>query len=70
MKHKDLELSIMRQIKKHLNENELGISLTPIMYQTEDLTPTIGVRVKENNKWDVKYTIHITENKENGKETR
>lgn len=70
MKNKDLELSIMRQIKKHLNEKELGISLTPIMYKNKDLTPTIGVRVKENNKWDVKYTIHITENKENGKETR
>jgi len=27
-------------------------------------------KVKENDKWVVKYTIHITENKENGKETR
>ena len=70
MKNKNLEMSIMKQIKKHLNEKELDVSLTPIMYQTEDFKPTIGVRVKENDKWVVKYTIHITENKENGKETR
>ena len=63
MKNKDLELDIMRQIKTSLNEKDLDISLTPIMYQTEDLTPTIGVRVKENDNWVVKYTINITENK-------
>ena len=63
MKHKDLELSIMRQIKKRLNEKELDVSLTPIMYKPEDFRPTIGVRVKENNNWVLKYTIHITENK-------
>lgn len=69
MKHKDLELDIMRQIKRSFNEKELDVSLTPIMYQTEDVTPMIGVRVKENDKWVVKYTIHITKNEENGKET-
>ena len=63
MKHKDLELDIIRQIKKSLNEDELEISLTPIMYKPEDFRPMIGVRVKENDKWVLKYTINITENK-------
>jgi hypothetical protein len=63
MKYKDLELDIIRQIKKSLNEDELEISLTPIMYNPEDFRPMIGVRVKENNEWVVKYKIHITEEK-------
>jgi hypothetical protein len=63
MEEKNLELDIMRQIKKQLNEKELDVSLTPIIYKQDDFRPTIGVRVKENNKWVLKYTIHITENK-------
>ena len=63
MEEKNLELDIMRQIKKQLNEKELDVSLTPIIYKPEDFRPTIGVRVKEDGKWVLKYTIHITEDK-------
>lgn len=61
MENKDLELQIIREIKKCINEKNLGISLTPIMYKKDDMSPTIGVRVKENDTWVRKFTIQIIE---------
>lgn len=61
MEKDDFESKIISEIKKCLNETELEISLTPIMYKPNDYKPTIGVRVKKNDTWVKKYTIHITE---------
>lgn len=60
----DLPLKIMRLIKKALDENELDITITPMMYNPEDFMPALGVLVKEESgALRKKYTISITEDK-------
>lgn len=60
----DLPLKIMRLIKKVLDENELDITITPMMYNPEDFMPALGVLVKEeSDALRKKYTISITEDK-------
>lgn len=60
----DLPLKIMRIIQKVLDENDLDIVMTPMMYNPEDFMPILGVLVKEESgALRKKYTISITENK-------
>ena len=59
---KDLSLKIMQKIQQSLDENDLDITITPIMYNPEDFMPSLGVLVKTENGLRKKYTISITEN--------
>jgi hypothetical protein len=59
---KDLSLKIMQKIKQSLDENDLDITITPMMYNPEDFMPALGVLVKTENGFRKKYTISITEN--------
>ena len=60
----DLPLKIMRLVKKALDENDLDITITPMMYNPEDFMPALGVLVKEESgALRKKYTISITEDK-------
>jgi hypothetical protein len=56
-----LSLKIMQKIKKSLSENDLDITITPIMYNPENFMPTLGVLVKTENGFNKKYTISIAE---------
>jgi hypothetical protein len=60
----DLELKIMQKIKQSLDENDLDIVITPMMYNPEDFMPALGVIIKEESgAFRKKYTITITEDK-------
>jgi hypothetical protein len=59
---KDLPLKIMQKIQQSLDENDLDITITPMMYNPEDFMPALGVMVKTENGLRKKYTISITEN--------
>jgi predicted nuclease with TOPRIM domain len=57
-----LESKIMQLIKKSLDENDLDIIITPMLYNPENFMPTLGVIVKEESgEFRKKYTITITE---------
>jgi hypothetical protein len=58
----DLSLKIMQKIKQSLDENDLDITITPMMYNPEDFMPTLCVLVKTEEGLRNKYTISITEN--------
>jgi hypothetical protein len=58
---KDLSLKIMQKVKQSLDENDLDITITPIMYNPEDFMPMLGVLVNTENGPRKKYTISITE---------
>lgn len=58
---KDLSLKIMQKVKQSLDENDLDITITPIMYNPEDFMPMLGVLVNTKNGPRKKYTISITE---------
>lgn len=59
---KDLSLKIMQKIQQSLDENDLDITITPMMYNPEDFMPALGVLVKTEEGLRNKYTISITEN--------
>ena len=59
---KDLSLKIMQKIQQSLDENDLDITITPMMYNPEDFMPALGVLVKTEEGLRKKYTISITEN--------
>ena len=59
---KDLSLKIMQKIQQSLDENDLDIVITPIMYNPEDFMPVLGVLVKTaTGGHHKKYTISISE---------
>jgi hypothetical protein len=64
MPHKEpsLDVKIMQKIKQSLDENDLDITITPMMYNPEDFMPELGLLVKTENGFRKKYTISITEN--------
>lgn len=63
-KEPELVVKIMQKIKKSLDENDLDILITPMMYNLEDFMPSLGVLVKEESGVSrKKYTITITEDK-------
>lgn len=60
MKQKIDELAIAQQIKIALENSNLGVILTPIMYDPESFTPVLGVLVKnEDSSYTRKYTITV-----------
>lgn len=59
----DLPLKIMRIIQKVLDENGLDIVMTPMMYNSEDFMPILGVLTKEESgALRLKYKISIVDN--------
>ncbi len=61
-KEPDLALKIMQKIQQSLDVNDLGVIITPMMYNPEDFMPALGVLVETENGLHKKYTISITDN--------
>jgi len=62
MKQEVSEMAITQQIKIAL-ENNLNVVVTPIMFDPESFTPTLGVLVKnEDSSYTKKYTITVKPN--------
>jgi hypothetical protein len=63
MKQEINELSITQQIKTQLENANINVVITPIMYDPESFTPTLGVLVKnEDSSYTKKYTITVKPN--------
>ena len=63
MKQEINEMSITQQIKVALENSNLNVVVTPIMYDPESFTPTLGVLVKnEDSRYTRKYTITVKPN--------
>ena len=57
------ELAIAQQIKIGLENPDLEIVVTPIMYDPDTFTPVLGVLVKnEDSSYTRKYTITVKPN--------
>jgi hypothetical protein len=57
------ELSITQQIKTQLENANINVVITPVMYDPESFTPTLGVLVKnEDSSYTRKYTITVKQN--------
>ena len=62
-KDKINELSITQQIKTQLENANINVVITPVMYDPESFTPTLGVLVKnEDSSYTRKYTITVKPN--------
>lgn len=62
-KNKINELSITQQIKTQLENANINVVITPVMYDPESFTPTLGVLVKnEDSSYTRKYTITVKPN--------
>ena len=63
MKQEINELSITQQIKTQLENSNINVVITPIMYDPESFTPTLGVLVKnKDSSYTRKYTITVKPN--------
>jgi hypothetical protein len=63
MKQEINELSITQQIKTQLENSNLDVVITPVMYDPNDFTPVLGVLVKnEDSSYSRKYTITVKPN--------
>jgi hypothetical protein len=63
MKQEINELSITQQIKTQLENDNINVVITPVMYDPESFTPTLGVLVKnEDSSYTRKYTITVKPN--------
>ena len=57
------EMSITQQIKTQLENSNLDVVITPVMYDPNDFTPVLGVLVKnEDSSYSRKYTITVKPN--------
>ena len=57
------EMSITQQIKIALENSNLNVFVTPVMYDPDGFTPTLGVLVKnEDSSYTKKYTITVKTN--------
>ena len=57
------ELLITQQIKTQLENANINVVITPVMYDPESFTPTLGVFVKnEDSSYTKKYTITVKPN--------
>ena len=57
------ELSITQQIKIALENSNLNVVVTPIMFDPKEFTPVLGVLVKnEDSSYTRKYTITVKPN--------
>ncbi len=69
MKNKDQikqevnEMAITQQIKIALENSNLHVVVTPIMFDPESFTPVLGVLIKnEDSSYTRKYTITVKPN--------
>lgn len=63
MKQEINEMVITQQIKTQLENSNLYVVVTPIMFDPESFTPTLGVLVKnEDSSYTKKYTITVKPN--------
>lgn len=57
------EMAITQQIKVALENSNLNVVVTPIMFDPETFTPVLGVLVKnEDSSYTRKYTITVKPN--------
>ena len=57
------EMAIAQQIKTQLENSNINVVITPVMYDPESFTPTLGVLVKnEDSSYTRKYTITVKPN--------
>jgi predicted transcriptional regulator len=57
------EMSITQQIKIALENSNLNVVVTPIMFDPKEFTPVLGVLVKnEDSSYTRKYTITVKPN--------
>jgi hypothetical protein len=57
------EMSITQQIKTQLENSNLNVVVTPIMFDPDTFTPVLGVLVKnEDSRYTRKYTITVKPN--------
>ena len=57
------ELSITQQIKTQLENSNINVVITPIMFDPKEFTPVLGVLVKnEDSSYTIKYTITVKPN--------
>jgi hypothetical protein len=57
------ELSITQQIKTQLENSNINVVITPVMYDPDGFTPVLGVLVKnEDSSYTTKYTITVKPN--------
>jgi hypothetical protein len=57
------ELSITQQIKTQLENSNINVVITPVMYDPDGFTPVLGVLVKnEDSSYTRKYTITVKPN--------
>ena len=57
------EMSITQQIKVALENSNLNVVVTPIMFDPEAFTPGLGVLVKnEDSSYTRKYTVTVKPN--------
>jgi len=63
MKKEVNEMEIAQQIKIALENSNLGVVVTPIMFDPDAFIPVLGVLVKnENSSYSKKYTITVKPN--------
>ena len=57
------EMSITQQIKTQLENSNLNVVVTPVMFDPETFTPVLGVLVKnEDSSYTRKYTVTVKPN--------
>ena len=57
------EMSITQQIKTQLENSNINVVITPVMYDPDGFTPVLGVLVKnEDSSYTRKYTITVKPN--------
>jgi hypothetical protein len=63
MKQETNEMAITQQIKVALENSNLGVVVTPIMFDPNEFIPVLGVLVKnEDSSYTRKYTITVKPN--------
>lgn len=57
------EMAIAQQIKTQLENSNINVAITPIMFDPNTFTPVLGVLVKnEDSSYTRKYTITVKPN--------
>ena len=57
------EMVITQQIKTQLENSNINVVITPVMYDPDGFTPVLGVLVKnEDSSYTRKYTITVKPN--------
>ena len=63
MKQETNEMAITQQIKVALENSNLNVVVTPIMFDPDSFIPVLGVLVKnEDSSYTRKYTITVKRN--------